>query len=173
MPLVVGGGGCLTLPYIEFQPVVLCLAPPVPLAFEGVRSLRLSPALPLLALTFPHWLHPLLFGNLFPTFSEVGFLARGCFLSLLVSEISWLWLQWCFEREWRQMSVRLLCLMESAHKFSNEQLRRGKNKTSMVINSSCFIAFQVQLFVKRNLNKRIMVGSSCLYSPHNVSTSKS
>lgn len=68
------------------------------------------------------------------------------------------------------MSVHLLMFMESTHKSSKEQLRAGKSKTSMVVNSSCFIAFKVQLFVKSNLNKRIMLDNSCLYSPHNILT---
>lgn len=46
----------------------------------------------------------------------------------------------------------------------------GKKKTSVVINLSGFIAFEVQQFVKSNLNKRIMLESSGLYSLHNIST---
>ena len=53
--------------------------------------------------------------------------------------------------------------MESVQRFSNEQLRGGRNKTSIVVNFSCFIAFEVQLCVESNLNKRIMLESSCLY----------
>lgn len=67
------------------------------------------------------------------------------------------------------MSFHLLCLMESTHRFSNEQYGRGKNKTSMAINLSCFIAFEVQLLVKSNLNKRFKLEDSCLYSLHNIS----
>ena len=34
----------------------------------------------------------------------------------------------------------------------------------------CFIVFEVQLFVKSNLNQRTMLERSCLYSPHSIST---
>lgn len=41
----------------------------------------------------------------------------------------------------------------------------------MAINLSCFIAFEVQLFVKSDLNTRIMQENSCLYSL-NISSSE-
>lgn len=53
------------------------------------------------------------------------------------------------------MSIYLLCLMESTHKFSNELLGVVvKKKTFVVKHSSCFIAFEVQLFVQSSLNKK-------------------
>lgn len=46
-----------------------------------------------------------------------------------------------------------------------------KNKISVVINLSSFTAFEIQLFVKSNLNKRIMLEGSGLYSLQNISAS--
>ena len=45
----------------------------------------------------------------------------------------------------------------------------GKEENLWVINLSGFIAFEVQLFVKSNLNERIMLESRGLYSLHNIS----
>lgn len=147
--------------------MILYLAPPVPLPSEGspVSETEPSPVL-----TFSRWLHPLLLGNLFPTFRSLV----SC-LWLSPSPLVSLKSLYCnFNGVWKGSEGKWVficsCLMESTRKFSKEQLRRGKSKTSMVINSSCFIAFQVQLFVKSNLNKRIMLESSCLYSPHNILT---